>query len=683
MPSFVCKSVGMGQDDGGLPTELDASGCLTRAEAAEPPLGMSPTTDGTVDNRAPDGSAALPRLLDTIRPRQLDVALKISGGQQDLWQDAGFSQGEASLTFKDVSFALKTKGGDERLILASISGHFRPGSLVAVMGPSGSGKTTLLDILAGKKAGPFTGTVHFNGRPQDRLYPRMIAYVPQDDVLPAHLTVKEAVLFHDSLKEERPSEISWEVAARLTERRLEALGLAEVQDSLIGDECTPGISGGQRRRLSLARGLSAAPHIIFCDEPTSGLSATDAEACVRYMRELVDKRGVTIVAVIHQPRVEVTRLFSHLLLLTALPGRTVYNGPMEGVERHWARAGFPVPAGANPLDYCMDLVTPRTPGSQEEALVAFYDAHCRPASDELVRAELHSRRSTPLELLERRRRALLRFGRLPPVRSSRYGVRFGLQLRVLFSRQLTLSLRDKQGVLADMLVAVVKAAVVGVAYMDVGSLAAQHQCGFFFMVLMTCSLDGMKHMPKIIGERAIMKMETSDALYSEWAYILTFTVINGIQMLLAHSLFVVLLFSLSGLTWEIFGCLYLWSTILAITMDSLYLMVAAIAKDSSSAQVLSLPMLMFLLLYNGFLAARTTVPGFMAWAIAISPVAYAMEAVVIAAARASSGSMYQYTIEAYGYTDELGLALGVMCAYLLSFRFIQIVSLKKLNNIRR
>merc|ERR1719188_1972697 len=102
-------------------------------------------------------------------------------------------------------------------------------------------------------------------------------------------------------------------------KALADLGLLEVKDEYIGDKSVRGISGGQRRRVSLACGFAAFPQIMFCDEPTSGLSSTDAEACVKYMRLIAHKYNISITVVIHQPRLEVTKLFDDLLLLTAQP----------------------------------------------------------------------------------------------------------------------------------------------------------------------------------------------------------------------------------------------------------------------------------------------------------------------------------------------------------------------------
>jgi len=407
---------------------------------------------------------------------------------------------------------------------------------------------------------------------------------------------------------------------------------------------------------------------------------------VQYIRRVADKLHTTIVVVIHQPRIEVAELFDHLILLTSNPGRVVYNGPMTGAVAHFeAVLGRALPSRVNPLDFCMDLVTPGARGSQEEDCVQYYELHCRPAVDALVEDQLETKRAEPIEMLEAQRKKMAKWGYLPPVRKNKYGVRFRRQLLIVFKRQLTLAMRDKQGFIAELVVAFAKALVVGLAYMKIGNLDAFQQCGFFFMVLMSVSIDGMKDMPKVINDRMIMKSEVSEALYSEWAYIISFTIINWVQSFLSNAIFTLVLFWMSGLSWDLFGSVFLWTSTLSITFGSMYLMIAAIGKDSAVAFVMSLPFLMLFMLYNGFTVTKKTVPSFMRWALDISPVAYGMEALVLDAADVyeSAHSMYPVLLDQFGYERRSKKALEVMCSCFLLFRAIQIIALKKMNNLQR
>jgi len=650
--------------------------------------------------------------------RRIQKSIQMAHEEDDeVEEDPNFATGETCITFKDVSFSIpqrRTHGfsvsvttptpkssvssnaSRVKVILAPVSGHYEPGSLVAVMGPSGSGKTTLLDILAAKKTAPYEGIVHINGRPRDELFHRISAYVPQEDVMPAYLTVEEVVMFHSALKEEFPSKLDRKSQRMVTDKRLRVLGLADVKKSYVGDpkQGIRGISGGQRRRLSLARGLASGAQLIFCDEPTSGLSATDAETCVRYMRQVAHKYRVTVIISIHQPRREVARMFDHLLMLTSNPGRAIYQGPMRDLPAHAEKVGFPLPERSNPTDFFMDWITPSTSTSRVDQFDQYFTEHCRPAIDALVDAELLTERKTSMEILEACRQRIMVFGEVPPVRNSKFGASFAKQLRLVFMRQLTLRFRDKWNFIGELGMSILKAIVIGVTYTDIGGKGPPLQVGFFFFIFMACSIDGLKTMPKVISERTVMKMETSEALYSEWAYILAFTVISSLQALFMHTVFITLLFPVLGFPWLLFPHLWLWSMLLYFVMDSLYLMLSGIAKDATMAQVLSLPFLMMFLLYNGFTVARNTAPPFLLWAIDISPVAYAMEAITVAAATICSqgppypscrggADLYPMIVIHFGYEERTELAMTVFVSCMLIFRGIHVVCLKCLNGIQR
>jgi len=672
------------------PALLQPPQCRAAAPAAEGSV-QSPVSAGPagIAEGAPGAGAAEPgqRSVRSLISRRIheeqDKLLRITGAPGDVERDPR-AYGQASLTFKDVSFSVRLKGNEERQILAPASGHFEPGALVALMGPSGCGKTTLLDILAGKKSRPHGGQVLFNGRARDRLFRRLTAYVPQEDVMFPYCTVKEVVLFTERLKQERPSGLTRRAACRSAEGLLQTLGLSEVADSWIGNEHIRGISGGQRRRVSLARGLAAGAQMLFCDEPTSGLSSTDAETCVRYMRLAAGQLGVTIVVVIHQPRREVARLFDHLLLMTTSPGRLVYNGPMVDAVEHWEMVGHPVPRFANPTDHYLDLVTPDAPGAQEEKFVAYYLEHCAPKVAAAVEEAAGRERRTSLELLELKRENMLQYGDLPAVSGRLYGAGYRRQFQAILGRKLRLSLRDKQGVIMALVGAAVKAFVVGIAYLDIGDKDAQSQMGFIFMVLMSCSMDGMVTMPQLIEERAIVKVEAAEALYSEWIHISVFSIMNMVIGIIANSIFVVVLFALSGIHWSMFGAMYGWTTILFLTMDSLYGMIAAIARDSTIAQLLALPFLMLFLLYNGFTVTKKTAPSFLHWAIDLSPVACSIESIAILAEQEFEGEHgWSGVVDFFGYQPRTLRNCSVMITICVLFRLIQVVCFKAFNDVKR
>ena len=162
----------------------------------------------------------------------------------------------------------------EKQILRNVSGTATRGGLTALMGPSGAGKTSLLDCLACRKPmHRVEGTITVNGRPCPGHRMRDVSgYVPQHDVLPGVLTVREHLLFHARLR--------CPPAMRDVDRRarvhdvIEMLGLSKCAETQIGNEFKRGLSGGEKRRVSVAEELVVEPGILFLDEPTTGLDSS-------------------------------------------------------------------------------------------------------------------------------------------------------------------------------------------------------------------------------------------------------------------------------------------------------------------------------------------------------------------------------------------------------------------------
>jgi ABC-type multidrug transport system ATPase subunit len=154
---------------------------------------------------------------------------------------------------------------------------------------------------------------------------------PQDDTLHGALTVEETLRFSAAYR--LPAGLSARARMLRVERALRLLGLGELRHELVGSEDARGVSGGQRKRVSIGVELVADPRLLFLDEPTSGLDSTAGRALVFALRGIA-RRGVTAAAVVHQPSAEAFGLFDDLLLL-GRGGRTAYYGPVEDVRVRW------------------------------------------------------------------------------------------------------------------------------------------------------------------------------------------------------------------------------------------------------------------------------------------------------------------------------------------------------------
>ncbi|KAJ3321189.1 hypothetical protein HDV06_004532 [Boothiomyces sp. JEL0866] len=196
--------------------------------------------------------------------------------------------------FRMDDLGLKLKSGKE--ILKGVSGYIRAAKLTAIMGPS---ETTFMSVLCGKVQRT-SGKLFISGK-QIELYKfkKLIGFVPQEDVMHRGLTVRENLLYSARIR--LPFSWTTQQIENHVDGLIEILNLTSVANSIVGDESNRGISGGQRKRVNVGIELVSIPLCLFLDEPTSGLDSVGALEVVDILSRIT-KMGITVVAVIHQPR---------------------------------------------------------------------------------------------------------------------------------------------------------------------------------------------------------------------------------------------------------------------------------------------------------------------------------------------------------------------------------------------
>lgn len=256
-----------------------------------------------------------------------------------------------------------------KVILHNMSFDIEPCSLTCIIGGSGSGKTTLLNSLANrqfKKSSMIKqGQIMYNDQPSLDNYRH--AYVIQQDILIPTLTCFETLMYSAELK--LPKLTVHEERLQLVDELIAQLGLKECQHTIVGDNNHKGLSGGERRRLSVGLQLISNPSILFLDEPTTGLDSYNALLLCQSLKNLAMKMNKTIVMSIHQPRSDIFKLFDKVLILSK--GQLCYGGSYIDIFDHFDQLGFCVPkTKVNPADYYIDItsVDNRTRDKELESL---------------------------------------------------------------------------------------------------------------------------------------------------------------------------------------------------------------------------------------------------------------------------------------------------------------------------
>ncbi|KAI9763697.1 MAG: hypothetical protein M1840_009170 [Geoglossum simile] len=274
-----------------------------------------------------------------------------------------------SFTWKNVSVTVKDrKTKDLKKILSKVDGCVKAGELLAIMGPSGSGKTTLLNVLAHREASSgasVDGEIYVDGvQPSLRAFRHVTSYVEQEDALIGSLTIRETLNFAARLS--LPSGVGSKERMRRIDSLLESFGLRGQANMLIGTPIRKGISGGQKRRVSVASQLITGPKILFLDEPTSGLDSAASNEVMSFVKDVASKYGLIVIASIHQPSTSTFKLFDKLLLLSA--GRPCYFGLVYLVPGYFSSLGSPLPTMTNPAEHLLEQTNVDFARDREPAL---------------------------------------------------------------------------------------------------------------------------------------------------------------------------------------------------------------------------------------------------------------------------------------------------------------------------
>lgn len=256
---------------------------------------------------------------------------------------------------------LKAGTSTKKTILHPFTASLEPGKINVIMGPSGSGKTSLLQSLAQRLEGTVaskyasTGYITLNGAVAAPDVLRSVtSFVTQDDdALMAELTVRETLCIAAGLR--LPSSFSKLEKDQRAEDVMMKMGLKDCADNIIGSDLKKGISGGEKRRVSIAIQILTDPKVLLLDEPTSGLDAFTATSIIEVL-ETLKSEGRNIILTIHQARSDIFSTFDNVILL-ARGGSLVYAGAGDRMLNYFSSLGYNCPRTTNPADFVLDAIT--------------------------------------------------------------------------------------------------------------------------------------------------------------------------------------------------------------------------------------------------------------------------------------------------------------------------------------
>ncbi|MEQ2314291.1 ATP-binding cassette sub- G member 5 [Ameca splendens] len=454
----------------------------------------------------------------------------VSEAKSDVCREGGEERSEPSccLSVRNISYTVSERVGPwwdlrsyrkrwTRQILNDISFHVDSGQIMGILGNSGSGKTTLLDAIAGRIGSSSTllGEVFINGRKLKREeYQDCFSYVLQSDNLLSYLTVEETLTYTAQLALQKHSAeaITKKVSAVMAE-----LSLSHVAHSVIGGRIFPGISGGERRRVSIASQLLQDPRVILLDEPTTGLDSMTANQIVVLLAELARRDRIVIVT-IHQPRSELFRVFSRIAIMSR--GELVFCGQPEEMVDFFSQCGYECPEYCNPFDIYVDFTSVDTRSSEREA-ATFSRMH--EITSSYQRSDIYQNMLDKME-------QSLQISDKPAIpfknkESPNGAAKLGFLVRRTF-RNLS---RDRIGVLMrlsqNLIYGFFVAFFVIHLDLDVAKGAVQDRIGMIYQSVAASPYTGMLNAVALFpAVRAISDQESQDGLYSKWQMFLAYII---------------------------------------------------------------------------------------------------------------------------------------------------------------
>ncbi|KAK6919178.1 ABC transporter-like, ATP-binding domain [Dillenia turbinata] len=499
-------------------------------------------------------------------------------------------------------FFWRKKPNNARSILRNVSCEAKAGEITAIAGPSGAGKTTLLEILAGIiPPSRVSGQILVNDYPMDNGHFRRVSgYVTQEEALFPLLTIEETLLYSARLRLHGGFKKSM---ARVQEL-LKELGLDHVAGSRIGDESSRGISGGEKRRVSIGIELVHNPAVLLIDEPTSGLDSASALHVVLLLKAMASRQGKTIVLTIHQPGFRILEVIDQIVLLA--DGIVLHHGSLNLLEERLMFAGHSVPAHVNALEFAIDETESLVSDTEDKNNFDLNYEQFRVPSPEGITGKYISFPNSQLK-----------------------------EVWILGQRFSSNIFRTKQLFAARIVQSLVAGFVLGTIFVnsnnDQMQTTLQTQIGFFAFCLTFLLSSTTEGLPIFLEERRILMRETSRGAYRISSYVLANTLVFAPFLLVVALLFSTPVYWLVGLQRDITGFLY-FSLVVWLVMlnsNSFVASFSALVPNFIVGTTLMAGLMGSFFLFSGYFISKEDIPKYWIFMHYLSLFKYPLECFLI------------------------------------------------------
>jgi ABC-type multidrug transport system ATPase subunit len=529
-----------------------------------------------------------------------------------------------TIEWANLTCELKAKGEEKRDILSKAVGTATPGRMLAIMGPSGCGKTTLLSALAGQMpqsdAITLKGTILVDGKPLKKGVGFSLAFVPQEDVFYSQLTVIETLRMAASFQ--LPEGMADEKKEERVQQVIKALSLSKCVNTIVGDNKTRGISGGEKKRLSIGLELLSDPSVIIADEPTTGLDSFQAEKVMKVLRQLAQS-GRTVICTIHQPKSSTFALFDDIVLLSE--GLTIYSGQVNDAESHFLQAaGLSCPNNCNLAEFFLDCISIDTDTAEQEEL-------SRKRVDTLVKA-YSKEASDKIEGIVARKKNVSGDGKNYASRPQRCG--WWKQVKLLYFRSFRQVFRDKATNMIRITTNVNSALVFGSIYWRLKRTQStiQDRMGLLQVSAINTAMSSItKTLTAFSRERVIVNRERTKQNYTAGPYLLAKLAAELPISAIFPILFGSVAYPMCGLNKNLtsFAKFLGLVTVESFTSSAIGLSVGSLVSSPEAANALGPAVMVIFIVFGGYYCYEDNVPRAFRWIPRVSLIKHAFEGLAV------------------------------------------------------
>ena len=533
-----------------------------------------------------------------------------------------------------------------RTLTNDFTGVVRDGEMMLVLGRPGSGCTTFLKAIANKRGeyAEVTGDVSYGGissEEQNAHYRGEVNYNPEDDqhfpTLNVWQTLKFSLLNKTKKREKREIDI-------IIEAMMKMFGIRHTDKTLVGNEYTPGVSGGERKRVSIAETLATKSTVVCWDNSTRGLDASTALDYANSLRIMTDISDRTTLVTLYQAGEQIYELMDKVLLIDE--GRMVYQGPANEAKQYFIDQGLHCPDRETTADFLTSVTDPaqrvyregyeaQAPKTAEEFERAFKNSpNYQKVLADVADYEKYLQQTDHVDAREFKQTVKEQKSKHVSSKSN-YTVSFWRQVLACTKREFWLVWGDKPTLYTKFFIIISNGLIVGsIFHGQSGNTEGAFSRGgtAFFSILFLGWLQ-LSELMKAVSGRVVIQRHKEYAFYRPSAVVMA-RVLADFPLILAQVIpFTIVLYFLAGLDFNVskFWIYFLFVYTTTICITALYRMFAALSPTIDDAVRFSGTALNLLIVYTGYVIAKPTLLHdkiWFGWFYYINPLSYAFEGVL-------------------------------------------------------